>query len=181
MHKNLSLILFGLLIFTPLVISTGCSNGLSRSNAADLISKHASFSKVEDITFFDNNSNKGFAQYPFYREMISLGYMDSDLKLTEKGKTSIAGLRAVGAEGMFIKYSMPPYLRREIIEVTGISEGNPVGASKEATFTWHWKPVNDIGKEMNKTMNLEKEKYTGSATFQKFDDGWRVKDIKLGI
>lgn len=175
MRKNLSLILFGLLIFTSLVISAGCSTGLSRSNAADLISKDASFPKNVDIMFYDGDPNKELlVQFPFFRAMKSLGYMDSILKLTEKGKTSIAGLTAVQQDYYTNKYSMS-LCKREIIKVTGISEGNPVGAFKEATFTWHCKPVNDIGT----AMNVDKETQTGTARFQKFDDGWRVQNIKF--
>jgi hypothetical protein len=171
MLKNVLVFLISLLVFTSLAISTGCSSGLSRSNAADLISKNPSFHKTWDTLYSGRNDPKDNQGEHFLQGMKSQGYVDSDGKYTPKGEAAKVNWRKLTFEGFpnYVNWYVPCG-ERELIEVTGISETqNPTGA--EATFTWHWKP-NEIGKGW-----LGRETYTGTAVFQKFDDGWRVKGI----
>lgn len=166
------------------------NNDLSRSKAAELISKDAAFGDPPTWEF-EADFTPGYpykaqlATSPLHKVLQSLGYMDSDFKLTEKGKTSIAGLTFVRVDEyqsdywkIYYKwnvYSMPALRKKELVEVTGISEENPVGAVKKAEFTWRWKPVNDIGRAYT-----EQVTYYGSyAVFKKFDDGWRVDRMTL--
>lgn len=57
--------------------------------------------------------------------------------------------------------------RRELVEVTGISkEGN----TADVEFTWHWKPLNEVGSALN-TGDLP---YRSVVSMKHFDDGWRL-------
>jgi hypothetical protein len=179
-YKTVFLLLFGLLMSTSLVICSGCSSGLSRSNAAELISKNAKFPKTLKmghasnlIVLEDEDSLRG----NFIPAMKSQGYIDYRGMLTEKGKAATGNWEEQFKNLNYLaetKIYDVPVGKREIIEVTGISElQNPAGAFVEATFTWHWISINDIGL----SMKLEQRTFSGKSQFQKFDDGWRVQEI----
>jgi hypothetical protein len=176
---NKQVALVSLAIFLSIVINTSCSGSLSRSNASDLISKHEKFPETKQIDFKNviNVPNDGSEGGDFTLAMKSLGYVDSEGKLTQKGED---------AKNNWGKKDIPLYPsgnyriyqvtvgKREIVEVTGISDvQNPMGAFSEATFTWHWAAASDVGK----AMNIDKKIYKGEALFQKFDDGWRIQKI----
>jgi hypothetical protein len=147
------------------------TRGLSRSNAAALISKNASFPKTWETLYSGRNNQDDNQGEHFLQGMKSQGYIDSDGKYTPKGEAAKVNWRkrTFSASPSYENWYVPCG-ERELIEVTGISETQISMA--EATFTWHWKP-NEIGK----AIDLGKETYTGRAVFQKFDDGWRVQRL----
>lgn len=177
MPKKTLALPISLLIFT-IAISTGCSSGLSRSNAADLISKDARFPKIKETKYSGTGRQDDDTGENFLRAMKSQGYIDSAGKYTAKGEAAKVNWRRYAIEGYGYETWYVPVAQRELVEVTGISEPqDPTVALTEATFTWHWKP-NEIGTAMN-VPHLGKTTYTGRAVFQKFDDGWRVQRLEF--
>lgn len=63
-------------------------------------------------------------------------------------------------------FDWTPIADRQFIEVTGISEE---GNTAKVTFTYQWIPLKGY-----EEMRMNKGPQTGTANFQKFDDGWRV-------
>lgn len=162
----------GLLVAIYLISLTGC--GLTRSKASTLISEYPKFANTKTATYdswammADDGSERG----ALAKAMSSLGYIDSDGKLTPKGETAKKDWKEHRDP---LQYEINVG-KRELVEVTGLSEStDPTGSYAEATFTWHWAAISDVGKEMG----IDKKTYTGEAQLQKFDDGWRVSDIRF--
>jgi len=188
MRSTINMVLL-LLIGLLSLAAVACSGGLSRSNAADLISRDADFSKpreetyrtgyVEGLTLQQMREayNDSWRVYP---AMQSAGYIETtdalngiNVTLTEKGRRESANWKCnVRYDGQTECWF--PSLAREVVEVTGITEGD--GTKADATFTWRWKPLNDVGK----AMNLDAVTHQGRAAFQKYDDGWRVVAVDEG-
>jgi hypothetical protein len=164
------------------VISAGCSGQLSRSTAGSQISKHEKFPSTNTLTFYrglatqiDADSDQG----KLARALTSLGYMGEDGWLTEKAVKAKAQWKQkdipIWPAGSDTQYEIP-LGERELVEVTGLSEiEGPGGTYMQANFTWRWAATSDVGKEMEIGKNLQ----DGKALFQKFDDGWRVQNVKF--
>jgi hypothetical protein len=162
-------------VISPQSTAPNNANNLSRSIAANLISKNANFSEIHKVNFSNGSASIDEPNTPqgrFYGAMNRLGYTDSRGYLTEKGKTEVN----FSWRNEHLNLNNVPVGERGLVEVTGISEiQTRMGVFTQATFTWQWKPINDIGK----AMNVGQEIYPGEAVFQKFDDGWRVREIRF--
>lgn len=169
-----------------LTISCG-SDGLSRSKAAALISENQKFSEaIKGEMRFGQVYAKGMSDtenYELYAVLKSLGYIEegqdknplmSNVNLTEKGKIEAANWEK-GNNLWGDNYKIP-LAKREVVEVTGISESKSGDNFAQATFTWHLQPIGEIGKALDTGKDSE-QKFDGTATLQKFDDGWRVVGI----
>jgi hypothetical protein len=162
------------------IICAGC--GLNRSSAASIISKHERFVTTKSRSYYDwliSQKNADSEDGELARALISLGYMDATGKLTKKGDEAKNTWKAkdtpVFMAPDYRTYEIP-LGKREIILVTGLSDvQNPLGSFVQATFTWHWSPVSDVGTEMK----IDKNTYTGAALLQKYDDGWRIPNIQF--
>lgn len=69
-----------------------------------------------------------------------------------------------------------PMARRQVAEVTGVTEPAEEGTKAEALFTWRWALL--AGGEPAPGL-LPNEGGTGRAVLQKFDDGWRATGVAL--
>lgn len=177
---NMRTWLLGFVVAFCLIISAGC--GLTRSKASSLISDDARFATSHTVAYDDwlpLASNADSEHGAFSRAMSSLGYMDGDGKLTAKGENAKKDWNEkkvpIFAGPDMIQYEITVG-KRELVEVTGLTDDqNPAGSFVEATFTWRWAAVGDVGKEMG----IDQKTYKGEAQFQKFDDGWRVSNIRF--
>ncbi|MGB7208649.1 MAG: hypothetical protein WBD27_08315 [Pyrinomonadaceae bacterium] len=115
-----------------------------------------------------------------YEAMKKAGYLEvagqanplmHSANLTEKGKKAAAEWET--GSGLAGKFYKVPYAKRELVEVTGLTEPKEGSNVVQAKFTWRLTPVNDIGK----AMSLDTKTIEGDAVLQKFDDGWRVVNI----
>jgi hypothetical protein len=70
--------------------------------------------------------------------------------------------------------------KRELIEITNITETKSGGNFAQAAFTWRVKPV-EIKSEIKDAYEKRKQdiekKRDGVAAFQKSDDGWRLVEV----
>lgn len=167
-----------LLVF--IALASGCGRGLSRNNAADLISQSNTFITNQSANYQPNlprerlfllmdNTYEG----DFHRALKEVGFIDSNLELTEAGINATKGWKMDSTIKGSESYSVP-LAKRELVEVTGIGEiQGQSGSFIEAKFKWRWEPINDIGK----AMKLEIRVGYGSAIFRKFDDGWRLDSL----
>jgi hypothetical protein len=172
-----------LIVLCACLLTIGCSQSLSRSNASGLISEYPKFSEVltgdvrlgevyvmgvlgDDQRIYEALKVAGYLQVANQANPLM-----HSANLTEKGKKAAAEWETgTSLAGKFYKV---PYAKREIVEVTGISEPKESGNTAQAKFTWRLVPLNDIGK----AMSLDTKTIEGDAVLQKFDDGWRVVNI----
>jgi hypothetical protein len=97
------------------------------------------------------------------------------INLTEKGKKEATNWEQ--GSGMMGNHYKIPVLKREVVEVTGISEPEPGGNKAQATFKWRWQALNDIGAALMKNDKNSEQIFQGNANLQKFDDGWRLMNV----
>jgi hypothetical protein len=160
-----------------MLVCVSCDGGLSRSAAADMISKQ--YQAMPVITLYENDSSHG-CNYgivtPDCLNRISkeagalyrLGYtdvVDNKIVLTEKGRKASAEWNAETDESGRLHIWHIPVAQPELVEVTGITEKEN---NATATFTWRQKPLNDIGEALGYGQVQQ-----GAMRFQKYDDGWR--------
>lgn len=166
------------------LVTISCNGKLSRSEAARLIPNDQKFSETKggNITvgvplgFLTPNEN-----VKLNKVLVSLNYIeyrdqggyDGVINLTDKGQKEAVNWKKYNTVGIY-SYTVP-YAKREIIEVTGISEPKSDDNLAQAKFTWRWQPANEIGRAMDKS-EFE-QNYDGEATLQKYDDGWRVVKV----
>lgn len=161
------------LVLCACFLCLGCSGGLSRSDAASLIQKSQVFSRVAEERF---SLGSRMTTHPIDTALTKLGYaetVDNLIVLTEKGQRESANWKRADAFSREA-YSIP-VIRREIVEITDLSESKTAAGYTEATFTWRWKPVNDIGEALD--IEQKQRTYVGAAIFQKSNDGWHVARI----
>ncbi len=193
LRKMFSTSICRLILLGICFLTVNCDGGLSRSEAAKLISGNQKFSEPMKVEFrYGQVYGKGVGESTswdisvnqhIYSVLDSLGYIEMGydpnplmdiVNLTEKGKKEAANWEQ--GSGMMGKFYKIPVLKREIVEVTGISEPKSGENTSQATFTWRWQPINEIGKALGDENTFEKL-FEGSAQFQKFDDGWRVMNV----
>jgi hypothetical protein len=87
----------------------------------------------------------------------------ADVALTDKGREESKSWKKIAANEFMVVTA-----QREFIDVTGITMPTPNVAL--AQYTWQWMPT-DFGKKVG----ISKSEITSSpATFELFDDGWRL-------
>ena len=175
-----------LILLTISFLTVGCNGNLSRSEAARLIPNDQKFSQAHKerlhIGMSPNFGCEDLSSKQPYSTLISLGYLDvkttcddmyrkSDISLTTKGEKESANWEYTS--NFWGTWYDIPVTKREVVEVTGISEPKADDNSAQATFTWRWQPINEIGKGLD----VNESNTNGTATFQKFDDGWRVVTV----
>jgi hypothetical protein len=154
---------FGLPL-TVLVASlplAGCSQSgeLSRGEAAEAIVKQLNEVSPETKPLAMNESQFGAG--------VSQGYWNIDGILTPKGQEHFS---SVGINGSDIRL----FLRRPHefeIEVTGIRQDNANATTTTAEFTVSNENLTGVARRFALTGGV------GQATFQRFDDGWRLQDV----
>ncbi len=165
------------------LLAMACSGNISRSGAAELISEYPKFSEVltGDVRLGEVYVMGVLGDDTrIYEAMRKAGYLEvagqanplmHSANLTEKGKKAAAEWET--GSGLAGKYYKVPYAKRELVEVTGLTEPKEGSNVVQAKFTWRLAPVNEIGK----AMLLDTKTIDGDAVLQKFDDGWRVVNI----
>lgn len=185
LHKSILLSVGSLLLLYVCLLTISCNDKLSRSEAAKLISENETFSEplkgsiAKEGGRIKDDPLQSKINKKLYEALVSLGYIEvtggfgiiESFNLTEKAQKELSGWQT--AEGVY----KIPVIKREIVEVTGISEPKSGENTVQATFKWQVKPIGEIGKIM---MNDDVDKSPtseGNAILQKFDDGWRVMNI----
>jgi hypothetical protein len=155
------------------VFCSACSRGLTRSDAAEKLSRSDLFSKTVTFEYTKYLAYRRGANSAgdFFRALNYLGYTDEKGGLTEKG---ISEKKNWIPSSMSEDYEVP-LATRELLEITGIGElQGETGAFVEVQYTWKWSPVNEVGT----LMKLDEKTNAGSAAFRRFDDGWRLDSVK---
>ncbi len=135
------------------------SGELSRSEAAEAISKQLNEVSPETKPLAMNESQFGAG--------VSQGYWNIDGILTAKGQEHFS---SVGISGSDIRL----FLRRPHefeIEVTGIRQDNADATTATAEFTVSNESLTGVARRFVLTDGV------GEATFQRFDDGWRLQNV----
>lgn len=167
----------------PTVLMISCSENLTRSNVSSLIADYPKFSEVltgdvrlgevyvmgvlgDDTRIYDAMKKAGYLEVAGQANPLM-----HSANLTEKGRKEAAEWET--GSGLAGKYYKVPFAKRELVEVTGLTEPKEGSNVVRAKFKWRLAPVNDIGK----AMSLDTKTIEGEAVLQKFDDGWRVVNI----
>ncbi len=165
------------------ILTVSCDRKLSRSDAAKLIESDKNFSKpmVMSMRIGNQINKEDLSKTSFDEALISEGYAEVQnnyygdvFNFTEKGRKEAVNWSKSKQLGIIEMYNIP-YAKREIVEVTGISEPKSGDNFSQVKFTWRSQPDDKIGKAMDKSEFGQT--FDGEAFFQKFDDGWRVVRI----
>jgi hypothetical protein len=185
--------LFLLYLFIILAL-TGCTNAkeLNRVRAADIIQSSGSFQESRKLPIatggfcgslekFQQNDNKNA-----YIVLKSLGLVEltndgdwpecggrTKVSFSDKGRVESKSWTLVESHPGTNDYWDIDIADREIVEITGITQGKEGEAKVE--FTWKWVPANEIGKRLLIVNNV----FRTAIQFQLYDDGWRVNDQLL--
>ena len=170
-------------------ILSGCSQSLSRDEAAKLIqaaSEFKSHNQSESTGFLGTVSKLDKTQELLIKEgYLSLTVNSSSqriLNITSKGKQAFPHINyspGIFGFGQYVSYDVP-VAKPEFIAVTGLKEEkeqNLVRAEYSYKFALNEMgqkiasvdPTNLITKNLNRNGNRK-----GSAKFSKYDDGWRL-------
>lgn len=120
--------------------------------------------------------------------LYRLGYVDCEvvnpnfnrIRITEKGITIFGKMFGPGWKGLteHVEGVFPDIAVKEFADVTGITtQGNDAAV----VYRWHFSPINEIGRELAKLANGERltiELQENVARFGKFDDGWRLIQVR---
>jgi hypothetical protein len=164
-----------------LLLLPSCSprDVLTRRLATDLISASTAFKVPQQFALQTGIiTNKDYAS-PEYLVLQQHGWISAstarcspgiasppcwDVLLTPSGVETVRAL--VPTEGTDKTSFSIPVARRELIAVTGISKQ---GSLADVDFTWRWVPLNEVGAALY-SGDL---RYTSTAGFRDYDDGWR--------
>lgn len=155
------------------------SRDLSRERAAELIQ-----AQLEKNTF--NQGTLAYDQSASISAALDSGSLEGlwkspqiaafgpavHLELTEKGRAYFADV-SVGVVGLRLQSSVTPKRRINsvLIGVTGISK--PSEDARSAEFTWKL----DADPIALRYMGLRRGEMAGTASFERYDDGWRVTGL----
>ena len=164
---------------------------LDRASASQLIKKWPKFNEALSITVCEGDQ-MGYDCEPAVRgevadaeQMLSrlqqmgiLTYTGGkflerlcQVKLTQEGRRLSGNWERSGPNCWKIAVA-----DRQLIEVTGVLGGDKESA--QAEFTWQWNQT-DFGRKVASALRQIDKRQGGSATFQKYDDGWRVVGASL--
>ena len=168
-----------ILIISVALTLFSCSNGeLSRGNAEDQIIEHFQYPNVE-LANVNYESMGRHSRIPDgYAELVTEGY------LTYKDRQyALKFNRTAKAEPYLLEYKNPSFKfagnTLDFGEITGIKM-NDTKNRATAFYTTLRKDITPFGVFAKRT---EGESVENEATFEKFDDGWRImgktKEVKL--
>lgn len=196
---------------TMMVLSMGCSKNLTRGRVADLI-RSTNFPNMFEYRSCEDGENVNlngwieFDQKNFYTLLEKAGWVSirrrpdvvvgrdvAAVSFTDAGK-SLAQSWEHTQDPAWAITSWPgpgdppkrwriPIKRKELVEVTGVS--NPMQNAAEAEFTWHWVltkegkalagKVSEIRSPALQTLFSVPSTVSGARVqLQLYDDGWRV-------
>ena len=179
MRKTFILVVCAL---SPLLLSS-CSprDFLTRRLAADLIAASNTFRAARHFQLTTGViSNQDYLS-PDYLALQHRGWISGriarcpagitppcwDVVLTPSGTDTFQGLVAPGDAGK-PSFSIPA-ARRELVAINGIFKQSNVA---DVEFTWRWIPLNEVGA----VIYSADARYTSTASFRCYDDGWRVQE-----
>jgi hypothetical protein len=115
-----------------------------------------------------------WAESPRRKRLESL--FDFHLQVTPKRKSVFGELSSSYSSDYPAQVTLSKEYTRTVGEITGITDFTPplVGwTGKEVTFTWQWDQV----PEMATRCLTPRPPQTGTVSFRRYDDGWRVETI----
>ena len=149
-----------------------CSNGdLSRKNAKKQIIKHYQYPSIE-LSYVNYESIGRHSRIPDgYMELVAEGYLTYINK-----QYALKFKRTAKSEPYFLEYKNPSYKfagnTLDFGKITGIKLND---ASNRATV-FYTTVRNDITPFGTFAKRREGETVENKATFEKYDDGWRISD-----
>jgi hypothetical protein len=148
--------------------SAGNSNELSRKEARKLVDKYPEFASVQRIPLQEaglirtgNGQDAGAVEGLWAVQVSPFGARSRIL--TAKGQQFFTN-----------NWMLVTPAKREVVEITGISDEPLVKNIKIAEFTWHFVELPSVVARYTGQGN---KPHDGKAEFQLYDDGWRVKGI----
>ena len=163
---------------TVSVQSPSKASELSRAKASELIRNSPVFNELK-TEFLMTGVFAGVPGSRVYPALESKGLIHIErtgswcpIALTERGKTESKNWRRTGPGNRGGDNWAIPAAKRELLEVTGVSQQPPNRA--EVEFTWRWTSIGEI-------FELEEGEagtHRGSVTCQLYDDGWRISPDK---
>ena len=152
-----------------LFLYLGCSVGaFTRNSAKALIEQTKDFEPHKAEIELTNEEFAAGEQVGYFHRGRTFG--ENYFNLTPLGQQFFEIARLWGGIALKTKTDV----RVRVIEITGITDGDPTGAEKEVKFTWGWN-LEDFPPALRPVFQ-EKPK-NGTAEFRKYDDGWRVERI----
>lgn len=163
-----------------ILVSCG-SKDLDRGTAKTLIQQAKDFGTVKDVTAKDDALGRAIkAGIVKSRPFQGFGAMLGN-NPTGSGPWMVDGAND-DAQALFVKvdggtFALRDALHRTVTEVTGITDGSQPGITKIAQFHWHF---TDLSEPIYEYTGVTSDDHDGEASFRKYDDGWRVENVKIG-
>jgi hypothetical protein len=153
-----------LLFIGSLTICVACSNQLDREKAAKKIDDDPRFATVTIIPLVnEGRSREGFDAGIL--EGLWVPNPNGGRTLTDKGKQFFADERA----------TLVKPATRQVVNITGITDVPGAQNVKEVDFEWRFSDLPDV---VERYTGEGHGSHTGKATFQLFDDGWRMQEVQ---
>lgn len=167
--------------------TTSCSGGLSRENAAVIISKADSFRgplslelSVGNGRFFPDECQKSLAALGILNITPPNAWGIYKTQLTAKGSAAFDEMKLSGSksqEWADNRVYVVPLVNRSLVEVTGISDQN---GGREASVEFSWKFSENPSLGLLSVIDYTAA-HKGTALMKLYDDGWRVEKVDLGL
>lgn len=164
-----------LIISIFLFVTVGCSSNLSRSEAEEIILKENNYpvqrthkllvANQYDLETYHKLQEKGMLVYATYGS-----YMNRSVKVefTEKGKQYVLSEPYIDITARVVDVVVGV---ESFEEITGIQQVNETSAIAE--YTVSFKDITPFGE----VLDMKPETFTMKATFNKYDDGWRIEKL----
>ena len=154
-------------------VSRLTGNQLDRARAATLIASSKSFAPVAQIQIDAASLSQGQSRALWSTiNHVRTDALDpipattANWVLTQAGETAFSSMQSEfnpGGTSRTAVLGLRQPAERQVIEINGIRGGQSNDSAAEAEFTWQ--------------LPIAAGTFTGSASFQKFDDGWRVQGV----
>ncbi len=158
------------------VTVVACSKDLSRGSAKDLIQKSSDFNTVTAVVAkseaFDTAVKDNVLKPRHFTTLMAKddGTGSGPYELDDLGKQVFTMVS-------LNEFKLREPLHRQLSDVTGITDGPQPGVTKAAQFKWHF---TDLSEPVSKYTGVTNSDHDGEALFRKYDDGWRVEEVKYG-
>jgi hypothetical protein len=168
-----------LVVFSS-VLAACNSNELSRKQAAILINRYPTFASTNNVALQEQgrlrpgtSQDAGIVEGLWNVQNNAFGWRH--IELTEKGKQFFS-LTKQGEQFFTEGWQLIKPAKREVVEVTGITDVPMAKNVKEAGFKWRYV---DLPEVVARYTGQGESPHDGKAALQLYDDGWRVTEIAV--
>ncbi len=158
-----------LFFLTSFMMSCSSSKTLDRDRAKKLMEASKEFAVQPAVVRISNDDIKRGEQAGYWHVRQNVNMW---LEFTPEGARLFGG--GVRGDVSMNLLALPYKLRRQLVEITGITDEPRLGQAKVAEFTWNW-DFEGVPSEVKQFFQkCAPRKYY--AVFRLYDDGWRLEE-----